>query len=58
VAAQVKGRSTSREVSETGSLTSKKIDNDDAFQSCKDDSSHGGDAMVEAETFDHRVETP
>jgi hypothetical protein len=52
VAAQIKGRSTSREVSETGSLTSKKVDNDDAFQSCKDDSSHGGDAVIEAEHFD------
>ena len=52
MAAQIKGRSTSREVSETGSLTSKKIDNDDAFQSCKDDSSHGGDAVIEAEHID------
>jgi hypothetical protein len=51
VAAQIKGRSTSREVSETGSLASKKVDNDDAFQSCKDDSSHGGDAGIEAETL-------
>ena len=51
MAAQIKGRSASREVSETGSLTSKKVDNDDAFQSCKDDSSHGGDTGIEAETL-------
>ena len=51
MAAQIKGRSTSREVSETGSLASKNFDNDDALQSCKDDSSHGGDAGIEAETL-------
>ena len=39
-------------MSETGSLTSKKIDKDDAFQYCKDDNSHGGEAGIEAEHFD------
>ena len=48
----MKESSTSREVSETSSLTGKKVDNDDAFQSCKDDTSHGGDAMVEAVSLD------